>query len=90
MILKDVYKTITPKSKGLYLIWMGIHSILLVWGMAGRSGRVIPSKGFFPFSSYHKYTSSFNITNYDYTEFLLYLFVPVLFYFGFKLIKDSK
>ena len=94
-------KIILNRMKGFYLLWLGLHLLLLLFV---DNSIILPDgsshwsdgpkkKLFFPFPG--KYWRSlrvdaFSLSVYDYTEFLVYTIVPIILYFAYKLIFISE
>lgn len=82
--MKRFFDWIPNKWKGIYIIWLTIHSIIILLITDSRADRQIwvdltnyflPSiKDDPPFVNW----DSFNIEYYDITEFLIYTIVPIL------------
>lgn len=84
-----VKKTIHKKRLlAFYLIWIGIHFILLFWGTEnwnpGFENFFDIQYGVWPFSSGELHE------DYDISEFLVYSCVPLIIYWVIRLFKESR
>lgn len=83
-----LFTSISNRMKAIYLIWFTVHFILFI-----SSGNIFSyCSDFYPYTAgYYSYTSSmrggltFILRVYDYSEFLIYIFTPILFYMIIRL-----
>ncbi len=76
--MKKFFTTIPNRHKAIYLIWVGVNIILLL-----TSGNVFKHRDwFYPFGNRGV---EFDIRDYDYSEFLIYLLIPIIIYYVIKL-----
>lgn len=80
-LMKKFFATIPNRWKAVYLVWVFINFILLITGRLFRYDR-----DFYPFEYQGgKQHLVFDVSVYDYSEFLIYTLTPVVIYFVIKL-----
>lgn len=72
---------LSKKVVGIYLIWFLLHLILLLVNWNGNSSA---GERLWPFSKHS------NLDDYDFTEFLLYTIVPLIFLVIINLFRERK
>ena len=80
--MKKIFASIPNRWKAIYLAWIFIHFILLL------TGRPLfkYDTDFYPFEYiYQKQNLNFDVSVYDYSEFLIYTLTPIVLYFVIKL-----
>ena len=85
--MKDMLRKIIHSLMGLYLLWVATHLTLLI--SLGKTFQY--KREFWPFVCVAYYSSDKPIYSYDYTEFLIYIILPVIVYiaiYHFKKYED--
>ncbi len=79
--MKEFINQLSNKFKSAYLIWIIFNFILMMLGGGFFSSHIFLryDSDFFPFSKH------FFLSNYDYTEFLIYTTSPILLYYAYHL-----
>ena len=80
--MRKFFQSIPNKIKAIYLIWFLIHFILY---LISGNGFTHYNSVFFPlkesYDGFFGYPSSyFDLSNYDYSEFLVYILSPIFIY----------
>ena len=80
--LRNFLKSITNKIKALYLLWFLIHFILFLVTLNdyGFTRYYNYKDDFFPFTRDNSISYFFNLSSYDYSEFLVYSLSPIFIY----------
>lgn len=78
MRILKILKEVSNKLVAIYLIWFFINLMFLLLGSKHSSG----TRYFFPFRG--------DFRNYDISEFIIYILLPVFIYVIFKLLKNPK
>lgn len=92
--MKNFFNQIPRLWKGVYLIWFSLHFILSILQMDFFRLK----SNFYPLISYYDaskgesgtYMDIFNSRFYDYSEFLIYTFVPILIALIIYYLKPTK
>lgn len=86
--MKNFLSSIPNRIKAIYIVWAFIHFVLLLTGSLFRH-----RQDFYPFEYIkRKQVLTFDVDAYDYSEFLIYLLIPIIIYYVIKLWnkKDAK
>lgn len=75
--MKSILSKVPRVILAIYLLWIILHLYLF-----SSSDLFDHDRDFYPFDG-------FRTSDYDYTEFLVYLIVPILLYIAFYLIKPD-
>ena len=91
--MKNFLASIPNRIKAIYIVWTFIHFILLL--LSGNLNRMsfMFSSDFYPFGQMsHRWRYWFQISDYDHSEFLIYVLTPIIIYYAIKLWnkKDAK
>jgi hypothetical protein len=84
--MRDFFNKLSNKFKSVYIIWILINFILLMLSggiiTSGFNAPIVINQSFdfFPFGR-----SFIDISDYDYTEFLVYTIVPFFLYYSYWL-----
>lgn len=86
--MKKLFANIPNRWKAVYLIWVSIHSVLLLTGNLFKY-----RDDFYPFYEWGRDTTlTFRKSVYDYSEFIIYLLAPIVIYLVIRVWnkKDAK
>jgi len=86
--MKKFFTTIPNRLKAIYIVWGFIHFVLLLTGSLFRH-----RQDFYPIEYIkRKQDLTFDVDAYDYSEFLIFLLIPIIIYYVIKLWnkKDAK
>jgi hypothetical protein len=85
--MKEFLKTIPNKTRSIYLLWVTFHFCLLL-----LSGNVFRYHYlFWPYAFNNSGWKLFELgLSYDYSEFFIYTFVPIVLYYAYYLYKKDE
>lgn len=82
-IMLNLFSSISNKTKAIYLIWFLANLLLLLTQNSIKDIFFGGNDDFFPFDRRH------NLSNYDTSEFIAYIFFPVIVYAIIKLFRQK-